>query len=231
MDLHVSDNDGASGDSDGDARMKSNPYEPLRTKRGKKIASAKKGAVSAHGDSDVVIATERERELMTRVRMAEDETQKAESKVDAMELKLQGTDWQKLPSLVAERFSAHDSAEKFRTAIQGNHYLDMQVITHIHAQALDKKPHVVEGGKEETTQVPYPYRRPAEMLRLVSAFLNESERAKKLDGGAHMGVNGIERRMRCSGDSGRNGTKTSLASCRRRGRLLWSKLGTLIGSA
>jgi hypothetical protein len=100
MDLQVSDNDGASGDSDGDARMKSNPYEPLRTKRGKMVASAKKGAVSAHGDSDVVIATERERELMTRVRMAEDETQKAESKVDAMELKLQGTDRQKLPSLL-----------------------------------------------------------------------------------------------------------------------------------
>ena len=144
MDLHVSDNDGASGDSDGDARMKSNPYEPLRTKRVKKVTSAKKGSVSVHGDSDVVIETECERELLTKVRMAEDETQKAEDKVDAMELKLQGKDRQKLPPLVAERFSAYDSAEKFRTVIGGNHYayLDMQVITHFHAQALDKKPHV-----------------------------------------------------------------------------------------
>jgi hypothetical protein len=77
--------------------------------------------------------------------------------------------------------------------MQGNYYRDMQVITHIHAQALDKKkPHVVEGGKEETTQVPYSYRRPAEMLKLVSAFLNENERAKKKDGGVHMKVNGAE---------------------------------------
>jgi hypothetical protein len=186
MDLLVSDNDDASGDSDGCERMKSNPYEALRSRRVKKVTSAKKGAVSTHGDSGVVIETEREKELMNslkltnvRVKMAEDETQKSDDKVDAMELKLQGTDRQKLPCLVADRLTAHESAERFRTTMNGNHYVEMQVVTQIYAQALDKKPHVVEGGKEETTEVPYSYRRPAEMLRLVSALLNKSERAKK----------------------------------------------------
>jgi hypothetical protein len=206
MDLHVSDAEGVSGDSDGDARMKSNPYELLRTKRGKKVAGAKKGATSTPGDYDEAVATEREKELMarvrmaeekleeskTRVQMAEDETQKADGKVDAMEQKLQATDRQKLPTLVADRLLAYDSAEKFRTVTKGNFYRDMQVITHIQAQALDKKPHVVEGGKEETTQVPWSYRRPAQMLKLVSTFLNEDERAKKTDGRAHMKVNGAE---------------------------------------
>ena len=76
----------------------------------------------------------------------EDETQKAEDKVDAMELKLQGKDRQKLPPLVAERFSAYDSAEKFRTVIGGNHYLDMQIITHIHMRRLWTRSRTSRGG-------------------------------------------------------------------------------------
>jgi hypothetical protein len=195
MVLLVSDNGGTSCDSDGgEGRMKSNPFAALRPKRVKKVASAKKEAMPAHGDSDVVVETERERELSQQLRMAEDATEKAEGKVDLMEQKLQGKDRQKLPPIVAARISACESAEKFSTVCEGNHYayLDMQVIAHIYAQALDKKPHVKEGEKEENTKVPPEYQRPAEMLKLVSAILNEKQRAKKLDGRTYMKPNGNE---------------------------------------
>jgi hypothetical protein len=152
LDLHVSDTGGTSCESDGEGRMESSPYAALRPKRMKKVASAKKGATSAHDDSDAAVGTERERELSTRLRMAEDATEKAEGKVDVMEQKLQGKDRQRLPPIVAARISAFESAEKFNTVCEGNHYLDMQVIAHIYAQALDKKPHVKEGEKEENTK-------------------------------------------------------------------------------
>jgi RNA-splicing ligase RtcB len=141
--------------------MKSNPFAALRPKRVKKVASAKKEAMPAHGDSDVVVETERERVLAQALKMAEDATEKAEGKVDLMEQKLQGKDRQKLPPIVAARISAVESAEKFSTVCEGNHYLDMQVIAHIYAQALDKKPHVKEGEKEENTKVPPEYGIPA----------------------------------------------------------------------
>ena len=210
LDLHLSDAEGVSGDSDGDARLKSNPFASLRAKRGKKVAgvrhTVKKGVVSKSEDYDEADMTDRERKLLarmrvaeekleegkTRVQMAEDDALKADGKVDAMEQKLQGTDRQKLPTLVADRVLAYDSAERFRMTASGNFYLDMQIIAHLQTQAVDKKPHVVEGGKEETTQVPYSYQRPAQMLKLVSSVLNEDERAKKRDGRAHMRVNGAE---------------------------------------